>query len=227
MNNQFRIAVEFAKLTIGDGKSETVVAISFNNVNRYFPDTTSINKIIPEIEKEYKKLLTSVNGSNKSDQMTKFFENTQENAIVGLGLINCLKSDLKISNREAIQLILDSKFISEIIGFIQNQFRKSRKDDPIKYVESCHQLIDLFGFQNTIKIFKKNGIKMGNSTLQALYKVSLKSPQIKEMIHKRELLLTVAFEIPQIDEEMQIEIAKAMKNKNYSDAKKIAKHFQY
>ncbi len=226
MNGEFRIAVEFAKMTIA-GKSETVVAIPFNNVNRYFPDTTSINKIIPEIEKQYKNFLASVNGSNTSNQITKFFESTQKNAIVGQGFINCLMSDLKISNREAFQLTLNSTFISKLIGFIQNQFRKSKKDDSIKYVESCHQLIDLFGFQNTLKIFKQNGINMGDSTLQALYKVSLMPPQIKEMIQKRELLLTAAFEIPQIDEEMQIEIAKAMKNKNYSDAKKIVKHFRF
>jgi hypothetical protein len=227
MNNQNRIAVEFAKMTVNGGKTETVVAVPFNNVNRYFPDTASINKIVPEIEKDYKEFLKAVNGGNNSDQITKFFENTQKKAIVGLGFINCLKTDLKISNREAFQMTLNSKYISEIIAFIQDQFRKSKKDDPIKYIESCHQLVDLFGFQDTIKIFKKSGIMMGNSTLQALYKVSIMSPQIKEMIQKRELLLTAAFEIPQIEEEKQIEMAQAMKNKNYSEAKKIAKHFQF
>ena len=68
---------------------------------------------------------------------------------------------------------------------------------------------------------------MGQSTLQALHKVSRMPPQIKEIIGNGELLLTAAFEIPQIDEEKQIKMAEAMKNKNYSDAKKIAKRFSY
>jgi len=224
-----RIAVEFTKMTNNKGISETVVAIPFINTIRYFPDLDHINKLIPEIENEYNLLVQSLkeNSTKTNQNITIFFEKTSQNAIIGLGLINCLSSDLKISYRAAFNLIFNSDFILNRIKYLQKEFRRSKKENSIKYIETCHQLIDLFGFQNTIKIFQKNDIKMGQSTLQALHKVSRMPPQIKEMIGNGELLLTAAFEIPQIDEEKQIKMAEAMKNKNYSDAKKIAKRFSY
>jgi hypothetical protein len=224
-----KIVVEFAKMTNTNGTSDTVVAIPFTNKIRYFPDPDTINRIIPEIETFYQLLIQAINSNptQSSKYITIFFKKTDQFAIGGLGLIKSLSSDLNLSNNAAFQMVLNSEFIVDRIKYLQKEFRKSKKDNSIKYLESCHQLIDLFGFQNTLKIFKKNDIKMGTSTLQALYKVSLMPPPIKELISNGELLLTAAFEIPQIDEEKQIEMARAMKNKNYSDARKVAKHFQY
>jgi hypothetical protein len=49
-------------------------------------------------------------------------------------------------------------------------------------------------------------------------------PKIKEMISSGELRLTVAFMIPQVNEDKQLEIANALKNINYTEAKKRVRH---
>lgn len=229
MNYNHRITVEIAKMTIVNGRSETVVAVPYEKKFRYIPDPDKINIIVPEIEKNYKILIKSIknNTKNKSDYISDFLKNSSNLAIVGLGFIDCLSSDIKVGYNGSFQAVFNCKFVHELINYVRSQHRKSKKEDTIKYIESCQQLIDLFGLNNIIEIFNKNEISIGRSTLQALYNVSVMNPQIKEMIHEKELLLTAAFEIPQIDEEKQIEMALKMKNKNYSEAKKIAKHFSF
>ena len=139
----------------------------------------------------------------------------------GIELCSRHNSSLQLNSTN---LLLRTTYVNSLFQNIKKEYRRVDKSDPISYAEACQQLVDIFGLINVLHLMQINGIKMKKSTLQYLYNVSRMPPIIKKMIKSGELPLTVAFMIPQADEEKQIEIANKVKNMKYSEAKKVIMH---
>jgi len=222
-NELSRFTVELLKMTTSNGSKKTVAAVPMSL--GYQLKSSMINDVLPAIEREYQNMLSKmVKTENRLQVIDEFLQKTSDRAIIGLGLMKVLSDDLKISSEEVFNLLLRTTYVNSLFQNIKKEYRRVDKSDPISYAEACQQLVDIFGLINVLHLMQINGIKMKKSTLQYLYNVSRMPPIIKKMIKSGELPLTVAFMIPQADEEKQIEIANKVKNMKYSEAKKVIMH---
>jgi len=222
-NNRF--TVEIVKMTASNGVKKTVAAIPFEQDKpRYRPEGIMINSVLPEITKHYEQIIMDLQKDDLTASVSSFLDLTSQKAIVGLGLANSIARDLNKDIKQCFDMLLETVYVKKLFDEIRSEYRKGKKNDPVRYAESCQQIVDLFGFNNALKLFKKRNVDMKKSNLQYLYNVSIMQPKIKEMISSGELRLTVAFMIPQVNEDKQLEIANALKNINYTEAKKRVRH---
>jgi len=104
-----------------------------------------------------------------------------------------------------------------LASFIAN-FKKGKKTaDPIKYAETCKALIDLYGSPE--EVAEKLGI--GKETVRILSKILELPSEVKSLISKRKIPLTVAFDIVPLDRARQVEVARAVTGLRYRDARKV------
>jgi hypothetical protein len=153
--------------------------------------------------------------------LDRFFENVSELVIVG-GLIEVLLGDLNIDVKIIEKALIDTNWLRQTIDNIRSEFRKSKKANPVKYAESVRQLVEVFGLNYTVALLQSEGIGMKRSTIKALCRVGGETPKIKELLRKG-LKLTIAFELPSIDEEDREKIAEELVSKNYAEAKRYLK----
>jgi hypothetical protein len=106
-----------------------------------------------------------------------------------------------------------------IASFIAN-FKKVKKTaNPIEYAEYCKKLVEILG--STEEVAKK--LEVGKETIRILSKVSELPPEVKELISKKLLPLTVAFDIVPLPLKKQVEAAKAVVGLSYREAREVIK----
>ena len=104
-----------------------------------------------------------------------------------------------------------------LASFIAN-FKKGKKAaDPIKYAKTCKALVDLYGSPE--KVAEKLGI--GKETVRILSKIVGLPSEVKSLISKRKISLTIAFDIVPVDRARQVEVARAVTGLRYRDARKV------
>jgi hypothetical protein len=104
-----------------------------------------------------------------------------------------------------------------LASFIAN-FRKGKKfADPVKYAETCKALVDLYGSPE--RVAEKLGI--GKETVRILSRIIDLPSEVKSLISKGEITLTVAFDIVPVDRNRQVEVARAVIGLPHREARRI------
>ena len=101
--------------------------------------------------------------------------------------------------------------------FIAN-FRKSKKiGDSMEYARTCKALLDMYGSPEDVA--EKLGV--GRETVRILAKLTELPSEVQDLISKKSLPLTVAFDIVPLDRTRQTEVAKAVSGLPYRDARQV------
>jgi hypothetical protein len=222
-----RFIVKMTSVTDPNGNKLTRSVVSYDmTAESYFPASSIINELLPKVDKAYLRLLKRFKEEGNAGLgrgLDDFLFTVSEFAMIGGGLIDVLCEDLEADRTMIETIILNTKWLSQVLGNIQKDFRKMKKNDPIKYVEAVSQLIELFGLEKSIEILDRHGITMKKSTASELWKVARYPPEIKKMISEEKLKLTLAFELPKLDESRLEEFAKRLAGKKYKEARKLLK----
>jgi hypothetical protein len=204
----YRPIVALKKITYPDGKRLTRSLIRFDTEEHFYnPESDVINRLLPVIDRDYEKLIEECKRTNIVDALDRFFDATSSIAIVGDSLKAALAIDLEMGIREIEDALLKTNWFKSTLENIRRQFRKSRKRDPIKYAESVRQMVDVFGLQKSIYLLNTNSISLKRSAVTALCRIANETPKIKALIRNEELKLTVAFELPNVEEQEKEKIA--------------------
>lgn len=204
----YRPIVALKKITYPDGKRLTRALIRFDmEEHSYNPNSDVLNRLLPIIDHDYEKLIEECKGTNLVDALDRFFDATSSTAIVGDSLKAALAADLERDIREIENALIETNWFKSTLGNIKQQFRKSRKRDPIKYAESVRQIVDVFGLHKSLYLLNTNSINLKRSALTALCRIANETPRIKTLIRNEELKLTIAFELPNVEEQERERIA--------------------
>ncbi len=215
------------KITYPNGEKLTrsVVPFDVDDV-LYFPEDDTINEVLPRIDKEYYELVRSFENEGSktfSSALDKFFTNVSGFAIVG-GLMVGLLDDLDVQESAIERAFRSTNWYRQTIVSIKSEFRK-RKADPINYAESVRQFIEVFGLPYALASLAKEGVAMKKSTALALCRVGGETPKIKNAV-RRGLKLTIAFELPNINQEARESLAWELVSKSYAEAKKYLEEWK-
>lgn len=107
-----------------------------------------------------------------------------------------------------------------LASFIANFRRAKKLGDPIEYAKACKDLVDVYGSPEDVA--EKLGI--GRETVRILSKVVDLPAEVKELISKKEIPLTVAFDIVPLDRVRQTEVARAVSGLPFKDARAVIRH---
>jgi hypothetical protein len=223
--DDLRPIVALKKITYPDSRQLTKSLIRFDTeLHSYNPNSDVINRLLPIIDHEYEKLIEECRRTNIVDALDHFFDATSSIAVVGDGLKAALAVDLEKDIREVEIALIETKWFKSTLQHIKNQFRKSRKNDPVKYAESVRQIVDVFGLRKTIYLLNTNGVNLQRSALTALCRIANETPKIKALIRNEELKLTIAFELPNVEEQKRERIAEQVASfKTYGEQKDFLK----
>jgi hypothetical protein len=105
--------------------------------------------------------------------------------------------------------------------FIANFKRGKKIGDPMEYARCCKALSDMYG--STEDVAKKLGV--GRETVRILAKLTELPYEVQDLISKKHLSLTVAFDIVPLDRTRQTEVAKAVSGLPYRDARQVIRRF--
>jgi len=220
-SKDYRPIVALKKITYPDGKRLTRSLMRFDTeLHSYNPDSDVINRLLPIIDHEYEKLIEECKRTNIVDALDRFFNATSSIAIVGDSLKAALAADLEKDIGEIEDALIKTNWFKSTLEYIRHQFRKSRKNDPIKYAESVRQIVDVFGLRKSIYLLNMNSINLKRSTLTALCRIANETPKIKTLISNEELKLTIGFELPNVEEQKRERIAEQTASfKTYDEQK--------
>jgi len=228
VSERARFIVKMKKITYPNGEKRTrsVILFDVNDIRAHFPEDDAINETLPKIDEEYDKLIKAFKKEGPEIlplALDIFLKNISKFAIVG-GLMDVLPVDLDVSIDVVEKALINTSWFRQLIDRIGNEFRKGKKGNSIKYAESVRQLVDVFGLNYTLALLNRKDIKMKKSTARALCKVAGETPKIKELIRKGLLPLTIAFELPSIEEEQREKIAEELvSKKGYAEQRKYLK----
>jgi hypothetical protein len=216
-----RPIVALKKITYPDGKRLTRSLVRFDiESHSYNPDSDVINQLLPTIDHEYEKLIEECRNTDIVDALDHFFEATSSIAVVGDGLKEALALDIEKDVQEIENALIETKWFKSTLEYVKHQFRKARKKDPIKYAESVRQIVDVFGPHRSIYLLNMNRIRLKRSALTALCRIANETPKIKALIRDERLKLTIAFELPNVEEQERERIAEQVSIfKNYDEQK--------
>ena len=225
VREDLRPIVALKKITYPDGRQLTRSLIRFDTeMHSYNPDTDVINRLLPIIDREYEELIEECRRTNVVDALDRFFDATSSIAIVGDSLEAALAGDLEKDIKEIETALIETRWFKSTLQRIKNQFRKSRKNDPVNYAESVRQIVDVFGLRKSIFLLNTNGVKLKRSALAALCRIANETPKIKSLIRNEELKLTIAFELPNVEEHERERIAEQVSSfKTYDEQKNFLK----
>jgi hypothetical protein len=217
----YRPIVGLKKITYPDGKRLTRSLIRFDTEEHsYNPESDIINRLLPVIDRDYEKLIEECKRTNIVDALDRFFDTTSSIAIVGDSLKAALATDLEKDITEIEDALLKTNWFKLTLQNIRRQFRKSKKRDPINYAESVRQMVDVFGLQRSVYFLNTNSISLKRSALTALCRIANETPKIKTLIRNEELKLTVAFELPNVEEQAREKMAERIASfKTYDEQK--------
>lgn len=220
-----RPIVSLKRITYPDGRQMTRSLIRFDmELHSYNPDSETIDRLLPIIDHEYERLIEESRVSNIVEALDRFFDATSDIAIVGDSLRTALAVDLEKDVREIETALKETKWFKSTLLHIKNQFRKSRKSDPIDYAESVRQISDVFGLRKSLHLLNSNGVNLKRSTLASLCKIANETPKIKGLIRSEELKLTIAFELPNVEQREREMIAEQVASfKRYDEQKSFLK----
>ncbi len=215
--------VRMMRVTDPKGEKLTcpVVPIGYDSGEVSLPSNMSIDQLVSEIDGKYETLVRRVQAEGirtLPEAVNTFLEHISQDAIVG-GLLEVLTEDLRSDSKTIWKSLTKAPRVQQLIEYVKKEFRKVKKDDPIKYAEGACQLVELFGSNTAHALLRTRGVKIGHSTLSCLCRVAVESPRTKELIRQGKLKLTVAFELKGAGEERE-RIAEKIASKSFTDARK-------
>jgi len=184
------------------------------------------SEIIPYIKEQYRILKNEIHKKglkNLEKALDRFLRNVCSIAILNGSFKTCLAKELGIKVEDIEKTILSTSYVRERITYLRNNFKKIKKDDPIEYAEVFGEFVSLIGFKKSLSFLRKHNLKIGESTLRGLYKVSILPLDVKQMIKERAIPLTIAFELPL---ESLYEAISAISGLGYYEARKVLKQFR-
>ncbi|MEM3771971.1 MAG: hypothetical protein QXW80_06640 [Candidatus Micrarchaeia archaeon] len=187
-----------------------------------FGTSEEYDLIIPKIKNEFKCLLEDSNKDLRK-ALDNFLKKTSLYAILGYDLIKTLAEHLNVNEIEVIKILVSTEYIQDRIEHVKENFKKKVKDNPLEYAEEVGELVALLGVENAYNLLRKNNIRIGKTTLNCFYKVSMMPSKIKKLIAEKKLPLTIAFELP---EKRLEEAAEKVAELNFSEARKILKEIK-
>lgn len=220
-----RLIVELKKITYPDGTKLTRSLVPFDIEGlAYSPSSETINEIVPKIDQEYHALVERCRENEVPAALDEFLETVSSFAVVSDGLKEVLASDLGKDLDSIEKALMETKWFRSTISYVKSEFRKAKKTDPIEYAESMRQMIGLFGLNKALSLLNKNGVRIKDSTARALRRIASETPKIKALIREGKLKLTIAFELPAIEEKEREKIAaQAASLESYDKQKKFLK----
>jgi len=189
----------------------------------FFGTSEEYDLIIPKVKEEYGKLLGESGKTTLREALDNFLKKVSSYAILRYDFIYALSKDLNIAVSEIIRHLISTEYVSSIIRDIKKNFRKKVKENPLEYAEEIGEIVALLGVENAYTLLMKNGIRIGKTTLNSFYKVSMLPSKIKKLIKEKKLPLTVAFELP---EERLEETVERVIGLNFAEARKILKEIK-
>ncbi|MEM2129284.1 MAG: hypothetical protein QXZ70_01665 [Candidatus Bathyarchaeia archaeon] len=221
MSEETRLIIALKKITYPNGQKLTRALVPFDVESRkYNPNSETINKILPIIDKEYSLLIEGSREKGLTSALDQFLQDVSSIAIVGHGLISALTSDLNEDSKSIVSALLETTWFKSSIEYVRSEFKRMKKRDSIRYAETIRQIADIFGSDYAMRIFKQKGVSIKRSTLAALCRVAGETPRIKTLIREGKLKLTIAFELPNIAEKDRERIAEQISMMNYEKQKR-------
>jgi len=212
-------------MRVTDPKGErftcAVVPIDYRSGQVSFPSNISIDQLVSEIEGKYETLVQRVQADGVRtlpEAVNTFLEHVSQDAIIG-GLLEVLTEDLRLDSKMIWKSLIKVSWIQQLLKYVKKEFRKVKKDDPIKYAEGACQLVELLSPGTARALLRVHGVSIGESTLSGLCRVALETPKIKGLIRQGKLKLTVAFELKGASEERE-RFAEEIASKSFKDATK-------
>lgn len=205
---KMRYVVQMKQITYPDGKKCTRSFIPFDVEGRgHTPNSDIINVLLPKIDDEYRLLVEKCRDKGIPESLDRFFENVADLAVVGEGLKEMLALDIDTNVAAIEKALMETQWFKSAIEYIHKESRKAKKIDPIKYAESVRQISDIFGPAKTMYLFSKSKIALRKSAIVALRRIANETPKIKTLIKEGKLKLTIAFELPNVEEGKREKIA--------------------
>jgi hypothetical protein len=223
-----RLIVELKKVTYPDGSRSTRPLVPFDiDGLAYNPNSDIINEVVPKIDQQYQQLVERSLKDEVTSALDKFLQDVSNYAIVSDGLLRVLAEDIGKSDDFIEKALMSTNWYGITLKFVRDEFRKGKKNDPIKYAEAVWQIIGLFGLSKALKILNRNDVKISDSTARALCKVASDTPKIKQLIREGKLKLTIAFELPSVEEKEREKIAEQVSSvNNYQGQKNFLKNIK-
>jgi len=196
-----------------------VVPIDYDSGEVSLPRNISIDQLVSEIDGKYETLVRKVQAQGITalpKAVNTFLEQISQDAIIG-GLLEVLTEDLRLDSKIVWKGLTKASLVRQLVKYVKKEFRKVKKEDPIRYAEAACQLMELFGSSAAHALLRAHGISMGESTLSGLCRVAVERPKIKELIQQGKLKLTVAFELKGAGEQRE-RVALRMASKSFKDA---------
>lgn len=187
-----------------------------------FATSSEYEETIPKVKKAYETLINEAKNGRLQEALDRFLRNISTFAILDSSFKECFAKELGNVNIGQIEdALLSTRYIAERLEYIKHNFRK-KKENAVDYAECFGEIVSLLGFEKALKLLRKNGLKIGKSTLQALYKVSMMPTWLKRRIGV-DIPLTIAFELPNdVDDEVINRIA----GQKYEEAKRILRELK-
>lgn len=225
MKKIFRFVAEPVKMNLSGEK--TVFAVTFDEKSEpYIPESKILNEVIPYVNVMYSDLLKSYR-ENKFESFSVFLDlflkKISEYIIISGNFNEILAQDLRLKPNKIEKELKKISWFKELLSYVTEDFKKKKKEDPIRYAEAVRQLVELFGIEKTLDLFEEKGIKIGKSTIRGLARIGGEIPEIKELIYEGKLKLTLAWEIPLIDRDERVNMAKKLSSMKYTEGKEYLK----
>jgi len=225
-----RYIVKMTKITDPNGVKKARAVIAYDlATGSHLPETRILNELLPKIDEAYFKLVRKIEKEgleNLQKHLEVFFSSVAKIAVIGGGLIEVMAEDFGVEHGVIAKEILNTSWFRQLLSSVNKDFRKVKKEDPVKYAESVSQLVELFGMNNSLSLLNRNGIRMRRSTAAGLDRVARYPPKVKNLIGEGELLLTIAFELPRVGDREIEEIAERLTSKSYKEAKEQLKNLR-
>ena len=220
MSHSSRIPVGFVR----DRSGTIIGAVAFLGKPVYSPSAEELNSALRAVDERYRKLVAEVReGRNLVEALDEFLSKVSDYVLVGRGFIECLAKDVRLSRASIAKSLLSTEYMSRLFTSIKENQYKRKKSDPVAYAEACTQLVDLFGFERASRLLERAGIRLKPDTLKRLHKVGLMPLEVKQAIREGKIPLTLAFQLPLLNEEDLKSILEKISGLSRAEAKKKLK----
>jgi hypothetical protein len=189
----------------------------------FFGTSEEYEQIIPKVMEEYRKLLEESRKTTLRRALDNFLKNISTYAILRYDFVSVLCKDLDLTETEILKHLVSTEYVSSTIADIKKNFRRKAKENPLEYAEEIGEIVALLGVENAYLLLIKKGVRVGKTTLNCFYKVSMLPSKIKKLIKEKKLPLTVAFELP---EEQLEEVVERVAGLSFAEARKIIKEIK-
>jgi len=182
------------------------------------------SEVIPKVKEYYATLVKKAKEGKLNEALNCFLKQISSLAILDASFKKCLAIDLSISEDVIERALLSTEYIAERLEMLKLNYRKMRKTDPVEYAESIGELVSLFGVRGTLNILRHYNLKMSDSLINYLYKVSMMPINVKRLIKEGKISLTTAFELPI---EQADEIVEKIVGLKFKEARDLIKKLKY